>query len=402
MRHRRSCRSSWKLFVFPALPRCTRIGTCPRKYNKLNGLRKNIEAQPSARPAEFSAAGPSQVRILTVDEEHEGQRLDNFLVRVCRGIPKSHVYQLIRSGQVRVNGGRAAADRRLAAGDRIRIPPVRGLEARSQSAVAGAAAQAGSGSVGTAPALQLLFEDEHLLVINKPAGLAVHGGSGVSRGVIEWLRLLRPTARFLELAHRLDRETSGILVVACRRAALLGLHQQFRERSLKKSYLAIASGRWPLRTRAIDAPLHRMPAHDGDRRVQVQAGGREALTRVTGLCHLSLGGVGEFSLVRAQIETGRTHQIRVHFAHEGKPVAGDDKYGDYALNRLLARHGFKRMFLHAHTLALHHPITGRPIALEAPMPEAYAAFMRAAGSDAAEAVSRLERARVSSGHATTA
>jgi 23S rRNA pseudouridine955/2504/2580 synthase len=342
------------------------------------------------------------VRILTVDEEHEGQRLDNFLVRVCRGIPKSHVYQLIRSGQVRVNGGRAAADRRLAAGDRIRIPPVRGLEARSQSAVAGAAAQAGSGSVGTAPALQLLFEDEHLLVINKPAGLAVHGGSGVSRGVIEWLRLLRPTARFLELAHRLDRETSGILVVACRRAALLGLHQQFRERSLKKSYLAIASGRWPLRTRAIDAPLHRMPAHDGDRRVQVQAGGREALTRVTGLCHLSLGGVGEFSLVRAQIETGRTHQIRVHFAHEGKPVAGDDKYGDYALNRLLARHGFKRMFLHAHTLALHHPITGRPIALEAPMPEAYAAFMRAAGSDAAEAVSRLERARVSSGHATTA
>jgi 23S rRNA pseudouridine955/2504/2580 synthase len=362
----------------------------------LNGLRKNIQAQPSAE-AVVRSSSLAQVQILTVDENYHGQRLDNFLVRFCRGVPKSHVYQLIRSGQVRVNGGRATADRRLASGDRVRIPPVRGLaEPPTPSSLASARSEAPARPVGTPPALKVLFEDEHILVVNKPAGLAVHGGSGISRGAIEWLRLLRPNARFLELAHRLDRETSGILVIACRRAALLGLHQQFRDRALKKSYLAIASGRWPLRTRSIDAPLQRLPAQDGDRRVQVWAGGQEALTRVTGLYHLPIAGIGEFSLVKAQIETGRTHQIRVHFAHEGKPVAGDDKYGDYGLNRLLAGQGLKRMFLHAHSLALHHPIDGRPLLIEAAPPEAFSAFFRAAGCDEAQVFSKLARGRVSS------
>ncbi len=384
------------LRVFLALPRFIRIGTCPRKYNKLNGLRKNIQAQPSAE-ALVQSPSLAQVQILTVDENNEGQRLDNFLVRFCRGIPKSHVYQLIRSGQVRVNGGRATADRRLASGDRVRVPPVRGLGAVQTPSGADSTRSAGpSRPVGTPPALKVLFEDEHILIVNKPAGLAVHGGSGISRGAIEWLRLLRPNARFLELAHRLDRETSGILVIACRRAALLGLHQQFRDRALKKSYLAIAVGRWPLRTRSIDAPLQRLPAQDGDRRVQVWAGGQEALTRVTGLYHLPIAGIGEFSLVKAQIETGRTHQIRVHFAHEGKPVAGDDKYGDYGLNRLLAGQGLKRMFLHAHSLALHHPIDGRPLLIEAAPPEAFGAFIRAAGCDEGQVFSKLPRGRVSS------
>lgn len=289
-----------------------------------------------------------------VDQDHHGQRLDNFLIRVCRGVPKSHVYRLIRSGQVRVNGGRVDADRRLEQGDKIRIPPIRLTESTGleQSLALGANRPAAVPRRFVPP---VVHEDEHLIVLNKPAGLAVHGGSGIALGVIEALRAQRPDARFLELAHRLDRETSGALLVACRRPALLALQQQFRDRRTLKVYLAIVAGRWPLRTKLIRHPLRRLAAPDGDRRVVVDDDGREAQTRVTGLARFSLEGLGEFSLVMAQLDTGRTHQIRVHLAQEGMPIAGDDKYGDFALNRQLAKRGLRRMFLHAWRLECEHP-----------------------------------------------
>jgi 23S rRNA pseudouridine955/2504/2580 synthase len=293
--------------------------------------------------------------VVTVDENHDGQRLDNFLIRLCRGVPKSHVYRLIRSGQVRVNGGRADADRRLLSGDRVRIPPIR-MSAPPPDGEPGPAdaRRSGAGAArGSAP--PIIHEDDDLLVLDKPAGMAVHGGSGISLGVIEALRRHRPEARFLELVHRLDRETSGALLVARRRPALLSLQQQFRDRNTVKIYLAVVVGRWPFRTRVIRHALRRLAAPDGDRRVVVDNEGRESQTRVTGLARFELEGLGEVSLVMARLDTGRTHQIRVHLAQEGTPIVGDDKYGDFALNRQFARRGLRRMFLHAWRLEVSHP-----------------------------------------------
>ncbi len=203
--------------------------------------------------------------------------------------------------------------------------------------------------------LPVVHQDDHLMVLNKPAGMAVHGGSGVSLGVIEAMRLKHPEARFLELAHRLDRETSGALLIARRRPALLSLQQQFRDRRTLKIYLAVVAGRWPLRTKVIRHSLRRLAAPDGDRRVVVDDDGRDAQTRVTGIAQFSLEGLGDFSLVMAQLDTGRTHQIRVHLAAEGTPIVGDDKYGDFALNRQISRLGLRRMFLHAWRLEVDHP-----------------------------------------------
>ncbi|MCM5568997.1 RluA family pseudouridine synthase [Burkholderiaceae bacterium FT117] len=330
--------------------------------------------------------GAATVRIVEIDADRAGQRLDNFVVGLCKGVPKSHVYRLIRSGQLRVNGGRKSADYRLQAGDSVRIPPVRVAAAARPEAAdeaglpgAGEPDQALRARAALARRLPVLHEDDSLLVIDKPESVAVHGGSGVSSGVIERLRAARPEERFLELAHRIDRETSGVLVVARRRAALLALQAQWRERAPAKRYLAIVVGRWPLRSKTLAVPLRRMPAPGGDRRVAVHAEGQEAITRVRGLAHLALPGLGEFSLVEARIETGRTHQIRVHLSHAGFPIAGDDKYGDYALNRALAARGFRRMYLHAASLTLRHPDTGRPLSLEAPLPESFAAMLRAGG-----------------------
>ncbi len=294
---------------------------------------------------------------VTVDENHDGQRLDNFLIRICRGVPKSHVYRLIRSGQVRVNGGRADADRRLQSGDRVRIPPIRMPEGKANADEA-RPADARRRGVRAAPRGSLppiVHEDEHLLVLDKPAGMAVHGGSGISLGVIEALRLNRPEAHFLELVHRLDRETSGALLVARRRPALLSLQQQFRDRHTVKFYLAVVAGRWPLRTRVIRHALRRLAAPDGDRRVVVDEEGREAQTRVTGLARFEIEGLGDVSLVMARLDTGRTHQIRVHLAQEGTPIVGDDKYGDFGRNRLFAKRGLQRMYLHAWRLEVSHP-----------------------------------------------
>ncbi|MBI5279395.1 MAG: RluA family pseudouridine synthase [Burkholderiales bacterium] len=307
----------------------------------------------------------ARVRILSVGEESAGQRLDNFLIRHLKGVPKTHVYRIIRSGEVRVNKGRAAADTRVAAGDQVRLPPVRTSEA------------AGDKLAKPAPAREfpVIFEDDHLLAIDKPAGVAVHGGSGVSFGVIEQLRQARPAAKFLELVHRLDRETSGLLLVAKRRSALTGLQDQFRERETGKTYLALARGSWPANKKVIDQPLHKYLLADGERRVKVVAkddpDGMRAVTLVKVAERLH-----DASLLEVTIKTGRTHQIRVHLAAQGHPIVGDDKYGDFELNREMARQGLKRMFLHAWRLRFTHPATGEAIALECPLSADLAGFLR--------------------------
>lgn len=304
-----------------------------------------------------------QVKFLTVGEESAGQRLDNYLLRHLKGVPKTHVYRIIRSGEVRVNKGRATADSRVESGDVVRLPPVRTSEKAEEKAARPAPARE----------FPVLYEDDHLLAIDKPAGIAVHGGSGVSFGVIEQLRQARPAARLLELVHRLDRETSGVLLVAKRRSALTRLQDQFRERETGKTYLALVNGSWPANRKVIDIPLHKYLQADGERRVKVVAkddpDGMRAITLVKVAQRLA-----GFSLLEVTIKTGRTHQIRVHLAAQGHPIAGDDKYGDFELNRALARQGLKRMFLHAWRLQLAHPQTGEPLAIEAPLPPELAGF----------------------------
>jgi 23S rRNA pseudouridine955/2504/2580 synthase len=293
-----------------------------------------------------------------VEAESAGQRVDNYLTRHLKGVPKSHIYRILRSGEVRVNSRRVAADYRVQEGDRLRLPPVR------------TARPARPPAPGPRLRASVLHEDDHLLVIDKPSGVAVHGGSGISRGVVEQLRLERPEARFLELAHRLDRETSGVLMLAKRRSALLELHRQLREGRARKYYLVLVKGAWRDGKRSVTAPLHKYVLASGERRVSVSAEGMAAhtvfrLQRAWERC----------SLLEAELKTGRTHQIRVHLAHLGYPVAGDDKYGDYALNKQLAKQGLKRMFLHACRTVIAHPQTGEPLALEAPLPPDLGAFL---------------------------
>jgi 23S rRNA pseudouridine955/2504/2580 synthase len=325
-------------------------------------------------------AANTAVRHVTVDEESAGQRLDNFLIRHLKGVPKTHVYRIIRSGEVRVNKGRAAADTRVESGDLIRLPPVRVSEKAAEKALQPAPGRE----------FPILFEDEHLIAIDKPAGVAVHGGSGVSFGVIEQLRAGRPGAKFLELVHRLDRETSGLLLVAKKRSALNRLQDQFRERETGKTYLALAAGAWPANKKVIDVPLHKYLQADGERRVKVVAkddpDGMRSITLVKVARKLSLAlPPGEArgadsaavaaSLLEVTIKTGRTHQIRVHLASQGHPILGDDKYGDFELNRRLQREGLKRMFLHAWRLQFNHPATGERIELLAPLPAGLSAFL---------------------------
>jgi 23S rRNA pseudouridine955/2504/2580 synthase len=301
-----------------------------------------------------SGAPAPAVQHITVDEESAGQRLDNFLLRVLKGVPKTHVYRVIRSGEVRVNKGRAAADTRVAAGDLIRVPPVR-LPEKSTVIV-------------PAREFPLLFEDEHLLAIDKPAGVAVHGGSGVSSGVIEQLRKARPQARFLELVHRLDKETSGVLLLAKKRSALTALQDQFRARDTGKIYLALVAGAWPQNLKVIDAPLHKTLDAAGERHVRVVSpaheDGRRSITVIR-----KAEPRGAFTLLEVGLKTGRTHQIRVHLANAGHPIVGDPKYGDFALNREVAKaHRFARMFLHARELSFDHPVSGERFTLQAPLP----------------------------------
>ena len=322
-----------------------------------------IEGKPSPAPV---------ARFITVDEESAGQRLDNFLMRHLKGVPKTHVYRIIRSGEVRVNKGRTSADARVQAGDQVRLPPLRvseKIEEKAQQAVPGRE-------------FPILFEDEHLIALDKPAGVAVHGGSGVSFGVIEQLRRARPQAPLLELVHRLDRETSGILLVAKKRSALKHLQDQFRERETGKTYLALVQGAWVGKHKVIDLPLHKYLQADGERRVRVTTPDDPDAMRAITLVQLRQNlparpaqGLPAMALLEVTIKTGRTHQIRVHLASQGHPIAGDDKYGDFDLNRRLPKQGLKRMFLHAWRLQFTHPASGERLELRAELPPELAAFI---------------------------
>lgn len=331
-------------------------------------------------PAKSGDVSIASVRHVVVDEGAEGQRLDNFLAALCAEVPKSRLYRWIRSGELRVNGGRRGIDYRLQLGDDVRVPPVRVASPSTVPAANPVAVERVRRSrAALATHLPICYEDDDLLVVDKPAAVAVHGGSGLDSGVIERLRAARPQARFLELVHRIDRETSGLLVVARRRPALVAMQEQWRRRAPAKRYLAVVHGRVPLRTRLFDGPLQRLAAPDGDRRVRVHPDGQEARTRVRGLLHFELPVLGEFSLVEAVIETGRTHQIRVHLSHAGLPIAGDPKYGNFALNKALAARGFGRMFLHAAGLRLRHPTDHRVLDLRSPLPPAFAALAASGG-----------------------
>ena len=335
-----------------------------------------VPARPASLPqgtAPAAKAAPA-VQLLTIDEGSAGQRLDNFLLRVLKGVPKTHVYRVIRAGEVRVNKGRAQADTRLELGDLVRVPPVR-LPERSTAAQAPVPARE----------FPVVFEDEHLIALNKPAGVAVHGGSGVSFGVIEQLRQARPEAKFLELVHRLDKETSGLLLIAKKRSALNALQDQFRDRETGKTYAALVWGTWPKGQTVIDVPLLKFVGSDGERWVRAVTSshdpGAGQAKRSISLVKLAEGLPG-FSLVDVTIKTGRTHQIRVHLAQAGHAIAGDPKYGDFEANKALARGEtvpglrFDRMFLHARRLRFTHPADGREIELTAPLPDECESLLR--------------------------
>jgi 23S rRNA pseudouridine955/2504/2580 synthase len=291
----------------------------------------------------------AKVTWLEVGEEADAQRIDNFLFRHLKGVPKSHVYRVLRSGEVRVNSGRVKPEYRLQTGDRIRVPPVRVSEVKPNRA--------------KPVEFPIVYEDAALLVVDKPSGTAVHGGSGVSFGVIESLRAARPQAKFLELVHRLDRDTSGLLMLAKKRSALVELHRMLREGEVDKRYTAVVSGRWPAALEELRQSLHKYVTSSGERRVSVQEGGKEAVTQVK---TVKVG--NEFSVLELRLLTGRTHQIRVHLAHAGHPVLGDDKYGDFPLNKELAKRGVKRLLLHAGRLSLRHPLTGEALRFESKPP----------------------------------
>ena len=335
-------------------------GAKPRPRASASGVRVKPASVAAPVQAPVAEAAPA-VRSVIVDAEFDGQRLDNFLLRELKGVPKTHVYRIIRSGEVRVNKGRASADTRLAGGDVVRVPPVR------------VAAPATPAEAAPPREFPILFEDEHLIAIDKPSGTAVHGGSGVSFGVIEQLRRARPEQKYLELVHRLDRETSGILLLAKKRSALLALQEQFRARETGKTYAALVVGRWPGKLKVIDVALHKTEDGGGERRVFPVANDHPDGQRSISLVRIAQQ-FADTTLLDVTIKTGRTHQIRVHLQHSGHVIVGDDKYGDFALNKRYARGEavagvrFERMFLHARQLAFDHPATGARLELVAPLP----------------------------------
>ena len=335
---------------------------------------------PAARPAKAASpvAAAPRVRNVRVDAGSVGQRLDNFLAKVVKGVPRAHLHRVIRSGEVRVNMGRAAADTRLALGDAVRIPPLRVADRSGRP---------------PAPAreFRIVHEDDALVCIDKPAGVAVHGGSGESHGVIEQLRQARPGA-FLELVHRLDKETSGLLLIAKTRPALVTLQNDLRMRepgrAIAKGYAALVLGDWPASLKVIDVALRKDTAADGSRQVRAVDAEDERGRRSISLVRVARR-LGDFTLLEVTLKTGRTHQIRVHLADAGHPIIGDPKYGDFALNRSLARGAllpavrFERMFLHAERLRFVHPQTGAPVELHAPVPDACRDLLEALAARAA-------------------
>lgn len=343
---------------------------------------------PEGRPAS------DRVTYLQVDEASETQRVDNFLSKMLKGVPKSHIYRILRSGEVRVNKKRVDAEYRLQLGDEVRVPPIR---------IAEAAAKPAATAMKARLADQVIYEDDAMLALNKPAGMAVHGGSGISLGVIEQLRLERPQAKFLELVHRLDRETSGVLMIAKKRSALTALHEAMRHHHMDKRYLILVQGQWQEAKKKVTLDLQKYVTESGERRVQVvdepllnaEPGGRKSL-KASGLVakrHAAKGKfevetqvsetwfylqevLGQCSFLQAKLITGRTHQLRVQLSHLGFPILGDDKYGDFALNKLLSKQGLKRMFLHSSETRIAHPLTGEPLHLVAPLPAELEHFLQ--------------------------
>ncbi len=304
---------------------------------------------------------PSRPRHIEIDADKAGQRIDNFLIALLKGVPKSHIYRLLRKGEVRVNKGRVKAHYRLCEGDQVRLPPIRIARAATRHEVKG---------MGQRLEACVLYEDDWLMALNKPTGMAVHGGSGLNGGVIEALRVSRLEAKTLELVHRLDKETSGCLLIAKKRQALRGLHDMMRGDAVDKRYLALLTGSWQRRRERVDVPLRKYVLSSGERLVRVDAGGRASQTDFRRLRRFS-----EATLVEARLLTGRTHQIRVHAAHLGHPIAGDGRYGQSEVNRKWRSLGLRRMFLHAWRLDFPHPITGTPLSIEAPLPQELEAIL---------------------------
>lgn len=298
---------------------------------------------------------PPQVVYVEITEDNSDQRLDNFLITRLKGVPKSHIYRIVRKGEVRVNKGRVDVKYRLVAGDIVRVPPVRVAERSEESYI----------PQGLQAALQqgILFEDDGFLIVNKPAGFAVHGGSGVSSGIIEGLRLLRPDAHFLELVHRLDKDTSGCLLIAKKRSALRLLQELFRNSQIQKTYHALLSGQWARKKLLVNAPLLKNAGKGGERIVVISPSGKAAETLFRRLQLFP-----NATLVEASPKTGRTHQIRVHAASLGHPIVGDERYGVEEVNKAFKSKGYKRMFLHAQTLRFQHPVTGALMTISAPLP----------------------------------
>lgn len=346
-----------------------------------NPLPERLESPEIERFSENLQPKPSETRavVFQIDDRQHDQRLDNFLCRVCKGVPKSHIFRIIRSGEVRVNRLRAEAKTKLKSGDLVRIPPIKitskqGDDVSSSSVFS--KQQAGALGAG----LPVLYEDEHLLLINKPSGMAVHGGSGQTVGVIEAIRASRAeTHQDLELVHRIDRETSGVLVISKKRSALRALQEQLRARSWKKYYQALVIGKWPDALREVDLPLLKTHSSEKEARVFVDDSGDKALSRFRVLkIFQSVGSDSSeiFSLLRVQILTGRTHQIRVHTSAKGFPILGDDRYGHFEKNKRWARQGCRRMFLHAARLEFIHPSTGQSLVVEAPLPDDLEKFIK--------------------------
>lgn len=307
---------------------------------------------------------------LVIDEASAGQRVDNFLQKVLKGVPKSHIYRILRSGEVRVNKKRIDADFRLSLEDVVRIPPIR---------VANTSQTVPVGPVTSKFDDAIVYEDDAMLVINKPAGFAVHGGSGVSRGVIEQLRLERPQAKFLELVHRLDRETSGVLMLAKKRSALVALHEAIRNNYMDKRYVMMVHGEWTEKKKHVTLDLQKYVTNEGERRVNVVTDPKKDVLGVAQMSETIFyltKNMGEFSLLEAKLITGRTHQLRVQLAHLGFPILGDDKYGDFALNKQLVKRGLKRMFLHSSETNIRHPISGEKLKLQAPLPPELKKFIQ--------------------------
>ncbi|EIG27262.1 RluA family pseudouridine synthase [Neisseria sicca] len=318
------------------------------------------------------AISKDSVSLITVAEHEAGQRLDNYLIKILKGVPKSHIHRIIRAGEVRLNKKRCKPDSRIQTGDLLRIPPVRTAEKQRSS----------ENRAQAVPAREftIIYEDDALLVIDKPAGTAVHGGSGVSFGVIEQIRRARPDARYLELVHRLDKDTSGLLMIAKKRSALVKLHEAIRNDHPKKIYLALGVGKLPNDSFHVKLPLFKYTGAQGEKMVRVSEDGQSAHTIFRVLNRFSDDllhqvGLSHLTLVQATLKTGRTHQIRVHLQSQQCPIAGDERYGDYQANKRLQKLGLKRMFLHAAELHLDHPLTGEKLILKAPLPQDLAQFV---------------------------